>query len=303
MSMFNPSRNKVNIWNHWRLIIPIVVIPVALSLFTGFSTAKSAYVISDGDLVYAVEGYSADISEAFVRAGISLNEDDSYQVSTLNDLTRIQVIRTSVSSIPTFETIPYSTTRRANADLPIGSEQVRQEGKNGIRSRLTQVTAVTGQAPVTNFVGVSTLVQPTDQIIEYGTKVSRVAQSKLSITDDVLVAVDRETGILTTASGKTLPYAKVLTCTATAYTTERQAWKITATGTTARQGAIAVDPSVIPYGTKMYIVSADGSITYGVATAEDCGGAIKGNKIDLFFDSYDECIRFGRRPCTVYILK
>ena len=79
--------------------------------------------------------------------------------------------------------------------------------------------------------------------------------------------------------------------------------KLTATGTTARVGAIAVDPKVIPYGTRMYIQSADGSIVYGVATAEDCGGAIKGNKIDLFFDSYDACIQFGVRTCTVYILE
>jgi 3D (Asp-Asp-Asp) domain-containing protein len=141
------------------------------------------------------------------------------------------------------------------------------------------------------------------EIIEYGTMVQPVAQSVLSITDDVLAAVDEEAGLLTTVSGRVLAYSKVLTCTATAYTTERQAWKITATGTTARVGAIAVDPRVIPYGTVMYILSADGSITYGVATAEDCGGSIKGNKIDLFFDTYDECIRFGRRECTVYILK
>jgi 3D (Asp-Asp-Asp) domain-containing protein len=52
----------------------------------------------------------------------------------------------------------------------------------------------------------------------------------------------------------------------------------------------------------MFIVSSDGSITYGIATAEDCGGAIKGSKIDLFFNTYEECIQFGRRSCTVYIL-
>ena len=87
-----------------------------------------------------------------------------------------------------------------------------------------------------------------------------------------------------------------------AYTTERQSWKKTATGTIARVGAIAVDPKVIPYGTRMYIVSSDGTITYGVATAEDCGGSIKGNRVDLFFDTYSECINFGVRSCTVYIL-
>ncbi len=108
--------------------------------------------------------------------------------------------------------------------------------------------------------------------------------------------------MLTTLSGESLSYSRALDCVATAYTTERQSWKRTATGTTARVGAIAVDPKVIPYGTRMYIVSSDGSITYGVATAEDCGGSIKGNRIDLFFDTYYECIQFGVRSCTVYIL-
>ena len=49
-------------------------------------------------------------------------------------------------------------------------------------------------------------------------------------------------------------------------------------------------------------IAADGTITYGVATAEDCGGAIQGNRIDLFFDTYDECIQFGVRDCDVYLL-
>lgn len=77
---------------------------------------------------------------------------------------------------------------------------------------------------------------------------------------------------------------------------------MTALGTTARYGAIAVDPSVIPYGTQMYIVSDDGVYIYGYAVAEDCGGAIRGNMIDLYFDTVAECFEFGRRACTVYIL-
>ena len=104
--------------------------------------------------------------------------------------------------------------------------------------------------------------------------------------------------VITTASGEALSYSKVLSVEATAYT----GGGTTATGTSARYGAIAVDPKVIPYGTRMYIVSDDGKWIYGVATAEDCGGAIKGNIIDLYFDDYDTCIQFGRRNCTVYIL-
>jgi 3D (Asp-Asp-Asp) domain-containing protein len=99
-----------------------------------------------------------------------------------------------------------------------------------------------------------------------------------------------------------IPADKILTVSATAYTTERQENKVTATGTTARVGAIAVDPKIIPYGTRMYVLASDGSWVYGYASAEDCGGGIKGNKIDLFFDTYDECIQFGVKDAVVYIL-
>jgi 3D (Asp-Asp-Asp) domain-containing protein len=80
------------------------------------------------------------------------------------------------------------------------------------------------------------------------------------------------------------------------------AYGITATGTYAKLGTVAVDPRVIPLGTKMYIVSTDGSVVYGYCTAEDTGGAIKGNKVDLFYNTTAECMQFGRRSVYVYIL-
>lgn len=72
---------------------------------------------------------------------------------------------------------------------------------------------------------------------------------------------------------------------------------ITATGTKAMQGrTIAVDPKKIPYGTKIQI---DG---VGVRIAEDCGGAIKGNRIDLYFNTHQEALRWGRQTKKVTIL-
>ncbi|MEW6771829.1 MAG: peptidoglycan DD-metalloendopeptidase family protein [Bacillota bacterium] len=68
---------------------------------------------------------------------------------------------------------------------------------------------------------------------------------------------------------------------------------ITATGTRARRGTVAVDPEVIPLGTKMYIPG------YGYGIAEDTGGDIKGNRIDLFFDDVDEARQWGRKTVTV----
>jgi len=67
----------------------------------------------------------------------------------------------------------------------------------------------------------------------------------------------------------------------------------TATGTKPRPGTIAVDPKVIPYGSKIIIVYEDGTVEYGIA--EDCGGLIKGNVIDVFRQTYKEAVKHGRR--------
>ena len=70
---------------------------------------------------------------------------------------------------------------------------------------------------------------------------------------------------------------------------------ITATGTKATAGrTIAVDPAVIPYGTEVVI----NGHTY---VAEDCGGAINGNDIDIYFESHDAALQFGRQTLTAYI--
>ena len=71
----------------------------------------------------------------------------------------------------------------------------------------------------------------------------------------------------------------------------------TATGTVPKWGTIAVDPKVIPYGTKVYIPQFNKTFI-----AEDCGGAIKGNKIDIYMNSKQECINWGRRTIDIYIV-
>ncbi|MDU5377137.1 3D domain-containing protein, partial [Peptoniphilus lacydonensis] len=93
---------------------------------------------------------------------------------------------------------------------------------------------------------------------------------------------------------------KVIVMQATAY--DPTAGSTTATGTRARVGSVAVDPKVIPLGSKLYIESMDGFQSYGYATAEDTGGAIKGNRIDLFYGSNREANNFGRRNVKVYVL-
>ena len=110
-------------------------------------------------------------------------------------------------------------------------------------------------------------------------------------------------GVIVTADGEVLTYSRKEKFRATAYThTDAGCDMTTATGTTVRVGAIAVDPRLIPYGTRMFIVSNDGKYIYGIATAEDCGGGIKGDQVDLYFPTTKECFQFGKRAVTIYFL-
>lgn len=103
-----------------------------------------------------------------------------------------------------------------------------------------------------------------------------------------------------TVSRGGLTFLKCINMSATAYTAKQGAR--TASGLTVGEGKIAVDRRIIPLGTKLYVASTDGSKDYGFAVASDTGGAIKNNKIDVFFNTYSKCIQFGRRNVKVYIL-
>lgn len=89
-------------------------------------------------------------------------------------------------------------------------------------------------------------------------------------------------------------FRRTILVEATAYSADTD--NLTASGTVVRRGIIAVDPAVIPLGTRVYIPD------YGEAVAEDTGGAIKGNRIDIAFDTYEEAINFGRQSLQIYII-
>ena len=94
-----------------------------------------------------------------------------------------------------------------------------------------------------------------------------------------------------------MAYTAAYTMEATAYLpTDGSGAGITATGIPARRGVVAVDPGVIPLGSRVYIPG------YGVAIAADTGGAIRGQKVDLCMETYGECMNFGRRNIEVYVL-
>ncbi|MDD3347489.1 G5 domain-containing protein [Oscillibacter sp.] len=195
------------------------------------------------------------------------------------------------------ETAAFASQRVANPELPQGTERVVQTGTNGIRTAVYEVVWSNGKQISRQFVEAldSTAV---DEIVEYGTAVKEVVAS------DRIASVNKNadgSGTLVFGSGATLAFSGAKSMTATAYTAGYGgADTCTATGTSVRVGTVAVDKKVIPLGTRMYIVTNDG-IVYGTAVAEDTG--VRGNTVDLYYDTYQQCINFGRRSCTVYILE
>lgn len=196
------------------------------------------------------------------------------------------------------EPVAYETQRLPSAQLPKGTERVVQAGANGQRTAIYEVIWSGGEQVARHFVEeLDSSAVP--EIVEYGTGVNTVT------ADDRIADVTKNadgSGTLTFQSGATLKFSGVKSMTATAYTAGYGgADHYTATGTTVRVGTVAVDKRVIPLGTRMYIVSENGSVVYGMAVAEDTG--VRGNKVDLYYDTYQQCINFGRRGVTVYILE
>ena len=125
----------------------------------------------------------------------------------------------------------------------------------------------------------------------------RVVENSRSETIETPVEEVPPENVVETPQGY-VPYAQVLGMEATAYLpSDGNGEGITAMGIPATYGIVAVDPAIIPLGSRVYIPG------YGEALAADTGGAIYGYKIDLCMENYYQAMDFGRRNVTVFVLK
>ena len=189
--------------------------------------------------------------------------------------------------------IPYETTEYYDPALPEGTREILVEGVDGQILCTADVTYINGQESERVLLSQMVTTHTVNEVIAVGS-------GKAPDTNPTGQPIIGEETI-TLPTGEVLTFTHTMQARATAYYHgDPGCDMITATGTTVRIGTVAVDPRIIPYGSRMFIVSNDGVYIYGVAVAEDCGGAIKGDRIDLYMPTYEECIQFGRRTCTIY---
>lgn len=252
--------------------------------------AKS-YTLTVGKDKLQVKSIYDTVEDILKENNVELGERD-YTKPALHETVEpgdeIQVVKVEEVLDEVEEAIPYQKLVKQNDNMDIGQEKVTQKGQDGLKIIKIRKIYENGELVSEAVVGEEVVKEPVPQIIERGTK-----------------------RVLVSSRGK-FRYKKVLTMIATAYDLSYEStgkrpgdkyYGITASGTKVRPGVVAVDPRVIPLGTKLYVQSLDGSKDYGLCVAEDTGSAIKGNRIDLFFNSREEVMRFGRRKVKVYILE
>ena len=254
--------------------------------------------IQYGNTILGTTAQGETVSELLARFDIIPGPLDGVLV----DIGESRITLTVGSDLTYYEartrTQGYETQRVATPDLLQGQEEVVQAGKIGISTDIYEVVWSNGHEISRQWVEQTESTAVTE-IIRYGTSVTSVDPG------DKLVNVSTGSdgsGVLTFASGATMKFSQARTMKCTAYTAGHDGVGTrTATGTTVHRGTVAVDKRYIPLGTRMFIVTEKGSYVYGMAKAEDTG--MRGdNKLDLYMDSYNECVSFGRRNCKVYIL-
>jgi uncharacterized protein YabE (DUF348 family) len=238
------------------------------------------------------EGWSTSttVADFLSQQGITLNELDRVEPALTETVTSnalIKVIRVEKVTDVVEEPIKFAVVTKKDGSLEKGKQKVMTEGQEGLLSKKYEVTLEDGKEVSRNLVSETKVRDKMDKVVAMGTK-------------EIAVQVSRGTpAAARQASDKSS--GKEFFVSSTAYTASCNGCSgITATGYNLKANpnakVIAVDPSVIPLGTKVYVEG------YGYAVAADKGGAIKGNKIDVFFPNKSQAYRWGNKRVKIKIL-
>lgn len=232
-------------------------------------------IIADGKTITSVMA-QATVEDAVRAAGIMLQELDQTvpdRAASFKPEMEIRVIRVTEKIETREKVVVFPIEKRADDTLEKGMTHVVQRGQDGVKREKVRIRHEDGRETAVTILEEELISAPQQEIIRVGTR-----------------------DLLQTSRGA-VRFSRVMEMEATAYLpTDGSGAGITATGIPARRGIVAVDPRVIPLGSRVYVKG------YGIALAADTGGAIIGNKIDLCMESANEAWSFGRRPVRVYVL-
>lgn len=201
----------------------------------------------------------------------------------------VVVQRVESSLVDTHQEIPFETITRETCLIKNGRTRLLQQGETGQKVLTYAQTTVDGAVSEEELIGEDISKYPTDHIVLKGTGAA---------------ISDLDFGYSLDGNGKPTQYKRVLTNqVATGYSAGKGAWG--ASGMHLFYGYVAVDPAEIPYGSKLYIASPDGSFVYGYAIAADTGvGLLAGViDVDLYYETYLESCLNGRRMVDIYVLE
>ena len=242
------------------------------------------------------------VKSALASVGAVCDKDDKLNVG-LNDKVYedmdITLVKVTVKNETETQVVDYKTTVKKDSNMEKGTSEITQYGVEGEKTVTNRNTYEDGVLVNSKVISSKVTQKPVNQIKSVGTK---VPEEKVKDTVIESNSSGDGAGTFVDDSGNTVSYKNVITGSGTAYTAK--AGSLTATGAKACVGGVAVNPDIIPYGSKLYIKSTDGSYVYGYATAVDTGGALMDGSaiVDLYMDSYDDCANFGRRDVTIYVL-
>ena len=244
------------------------------------------------------------VADALNMAGVTLSDEDFSKpdVTTLlkKNMT-IEVFRVTVEERTENEVIKHETEYSYNDSLYREDKKVLVEGVDGAKAIVYEDRYINGELSTTTVVSENIVSEPTTELIEVGTKVRKNAYPSSIPVGKPISEMAMPSYLQIGSDGIPTTYSSVINAKATAYCIPGG---ITSTGKRAQTGYIAVDPKEIPYGTEMYIVSADGKYVYGYCIAADTGGFIYSVDwtVDLYMNSEAQCVNWGRRDIIIYVL-
>ncbi|MGI5893170.1 MAG: 3D domain-containing protein [Candidatus Merdivicinus sp.] len=234
------------------------------------------------------------VADLLQRAGVSLGEEDIITpalTEVVTPETTVTLQRITYETHIASETIPYETIEQHTPLLKDGKTRQLEEGSNGSQTRTTVNKYINGVYQETISETVEVTKAAVNEVVLYGDSSATV--TTLEVPADLQLD----------SNGNPVNYSKKITGKGTAYS----AWDgaKTASGRYAIPGHVAVNPNVIPYGSKLYIKSSDGKFVYGYAIAADTGIALMDGRVtvDLYFDTYLESCLFGAKTMDIYVLE